>query len=269
MPRRYDLCTGSAFVVDHLGRGQVHHAPTAILDAPAPVQLLGIHEKALIEETSFLDGLTPHHHTRPDDPVHVLHSVVGPVQHVVLSSSGIVRPPLMQHCAFQKGRGQGGKATTRGLNAAVGETELRTNYANVEMGIHEIYHRFQRIADQLRVRVQQQHIARQCEREIGDWMIGDWTVGGIRPEAEGTQGLVVGGGEAQVVLVGDELDLREMPTHHLGAAVAGSVIHHHDVKRQVRWDGVKDRCQTAAQQVADVPAHHDDSDIDHLRRSTT
>jgi hypothetical protein len=91
--------------------------------------------------------------------------------------------------------------------------------------------------------------------------------------------LVIGSGEATIVLVGDEADVGEILAHHIHTAVLGAVVHDDDLKSEVSsprcniltcdWLAREpclrtgDGLQAALQEAPDIPADDDNGEVNH------
>ena len=73
----------------------------------------------------------------------------------------------------------------------------------------------------------------------------------------GADALVVRGGEAEVVAIGDKVNAGEIASHHVHRAVVGGIVHDDDPGDV---GAVDDRAKGSAKQVAGLPG--DDADVE-------
>ena len=159
MTRWHDLIAASSLVMYDLCLGEVDHPPAVVGDAAAPVHLFRIHEEGLIEWPNALDRFGTNQHAGPDDPVHILSDVVREVGHVIPERPAVARKPLLQQRALHEGGHQSGEAPARWLWSAVGVVDSRPHHTHVRVPFHVLHHDGQGVAEDLGIRVQEQHVA--------------------------------------------------------------------------------------------------------------
>jgi RNA 3'-terminal phosphate cyclase len=84
----------------------------------------------------------------------------------------------------------------------------------------------------------------------------------VRSEAERTQPDIIPRRITHIRLAFDDLHLREPGAHHRRRAVAGGVVHHANLKREVAARSVH-RAQALAQQVARIPVDDHNAEVKH------
>ena len=93
---------------------------------------------------------------------------------------------------------------------------------------------------------------------------GAWFDKGVAVEKQdvGSQrkpdGLVIGGAEADIAVVADHMDTRELACDRLRAAVCGGIVHHDDLRW--RFQCRMEFLQASERDVASVVADDDDGD---------
>ena len=112
VPGSDHLFAAFPLVVDDRGGRQVDDLPTCILDAPAPIQFLRVHEKTLVQTANLFVHLAPDKKTGPNHPVHSLDGIIRRVGHVVSAQDPAVGPPFLHDGALHQCRGHRGEATT-------------------------------------------------------------------------------------------------------------------------------------------------------------
>src|SRR6266498_2847201 len=65
-----------AFLMHHFGRRHIHDLPASLAKTTAPVELLAVQEKPLIEQPDLGCGASADAQARADQPVHLLFGVV-------------------------------------------------------------------------------------------------------------------------------------------------------------------------------------------------
>jgi len=222
-------------VVANARVGLENDAPAGLAEAVAEVNVVEVEGEALIEQADLVESSAPEGERGGHGLIDLAARVVVPVSHAVAAED----PAPGEEAGEAQGvteDGTGlGEAAAGTLNGPVGEDELGGRRSHPRFLCEHIHERAERAGLDLRVGVEE-------EEEGG---------------SRGADGLVVPGGEAAVLLVGDEADGGEVGAEHLDGAVGGCVVNDDDVGR---FGAADNRAETRTKEVARTPGH--DADVE-------
>ena len=78
-----DFPGSRTFVVDDARDGHIHHLVPARFGPKTPVNILTVHEEALVQQPDFRDNLSPNHQKRPHNTVHFGNLVFRQVSQII------------------------------------------------------------------------------------------------------------------------------------------------------------------------------------------
>ena len=145
--------------VDALRSGKEDDAPPRFPGPEMPVGLLAEEEEALVGDAELRQGGTANEHARTHDGLHVTHLVV-------LETAGVERVQgrragreLAQTEILGRETPERREAADRALESAVGVREARRHERRRRTRVGEVDQEAERVSDEPRVRVQEEHVA--------------------------------------------------------------------------------------------------------------
>ena len=165
----------------------------ALCDTIRKVDVLAIHEESLVQKAHFVEGFLAHQHEGTGEDFHLVGLVVGEMAHVIAGKTLAVREELGEAKHLVERRGSRGQSAFRlGQELSLAVHHLHAEAARVGMAVHEGDALREGVVLDHRVGIEEKHIL-------------------ARRDADG---LVVGLGKADVVLVGDDLHLGKLLRQH-------------------------------------------------------
>ena len=236
------LLRAFALVVDDACLGEIVVLVTALRDAIRQVNVFAIHEKGLIQQTNFVECLLPHEHESTSQNLHFVGFVVREMPHVIACKAFAMweelgqAKHLVERCLR---RGQSTFRLWQKLSLAVHHLHAET--ASIGMAVHECDAFRESVVFHHRVGIEEQYIL-------------------ARRDADG---LVVGFRETDILLVGDDLHLRELLRQHLQRAVDRIVVD----DKHLPFDalhGATHRIKALFEEILDVIVDDDDREFHFL-----
>ena len=228
-----------AVVVGDLDGGLEANRPTGLAEAVAEVHVVEVEGEVFVEEAHFVQRGAPEREGGGHRLIHLARGGVIPVGHAVAAEGGAAGEEAGEADGVVEEGDRVGEAAAGALDGPVGEDELGGDSAGA------------RVFGEGR-----EEAAKGAGRDFGV---------GVEQEEEGggggADGLVVAGGESEVLGVGEEMDGGELARHHLRGAVVGGVVHDDDAAGRGLMD---DRGEAGAKQVAGPPGY--DADVEFRRR---
>jgi hypothetical protein len=184
--------------VEDVGVRVVHHLPAGLLGPDAPVDILAVDPEGLIEQADLVDHLATNEQEGPGYGVHLVRLHRVEIGQIVLGHHLASRKQAAQTGEPEEGHRRRRNTPAAGkLQRAILVQHSAAGDADIGIGVHELHHPVDRAILDERVRVQEQDV--------------------VRPAL--ADRLVVGPGEADVVLVLDEVNVGEALLEHLHAIV--------------------------------------------------
>ena len=199
--------TALALEMHDLGRGHVIDFIARLPNAVKPVQILPVHKERLVQKSHALYDLPAHHHKRTRNRIHFGDLVGIQIRQVVSSEEAALREEAAESDDLEEGHARCGESpSARKLKRPVRIEDFASRRAGLRVTIHKIHHDAQRIPMHHGIRIQQEDVS-------------PFTL---------HQGDIVPLGKSHVLLVDDQVDLRERGPHHLHTAIGGGIVHHED-----------------------------------------
>jgi len=224
-----------AVVVDDVRAGLVDDAPAGPAKAVAEIDIVEVEGEVLVEEPDLVESGSADRERGGHGLIDVAAGAVVPVGHAVAAEGGTAGEDAGEAEGVVEDGGGFGEAAAGRLNGAVGEEELGRDCARSLLLGEGFEKGGERARLDLGVGVEEKH----------------------EGSASGGDCLVVAGGEADIAVVGDEMDGRELGLDHLDGAVCGGVVHDGDVGD---LGTVAERMEAGPKEVARAPG--DDADVE-------
>ncbi len=141
-------------MVHHLRGGHVENLVPRLTHPVAPVDVLEVHEEALVHQPDAIDRLAPDEKARADQPVDLADRGVVPVRHEMAANDSAVRKEPAEGRAPPQKRLPIVERAARELDGAVGVEESAADDPRFGMRVEEADHLADRVAAQLDVRVE-------------------------------------------------------------------------------------------------------------------
>ena len=212
----------------------------------APLDVFAVHEEAAVEEADPADRRGARDHARAAHPIdrHRLRAA----DEMPLIDDEAAAPPRRERGQKEEVTdtrpGGGGEPRRAGLQPPVRQTQRRSDDGHLGSTRHGRDQREDPGGANHRVAVHQGDVRRRV------FLHG-------QPDA-----LVASAGEADVLLVRDELDPRELPHDQVHATVGRPVVDTDDL-HALGGTLRRQRGQAFTQQILRIPAHHDGADVPH------
>ena len=214
--------------VDDLGAGEEEHLPARRAEAVAPVRLLAEHEERLVEQADLVGGRAPHEQRGAVEPVDLAHLVVLEAARVERVQQRRTRRQLAQEEVLGREPPQRGEPARRALQRPVFVQQTRADDRRLRMRLRELHEPLDRVADDPRVRVQEQEVVARRRAHSG----------------------VVAGAEAAVLLLDHQ---RAVAARDLDRRVRRAVVDHDRLEAH-------DALERALEPRQRVVADYDDGD---------
>ena len=231
-----------ALVVDDACLGEIVVLVAALRDAIRQVNVLAIHEKGLVKQTNFVERLFTHQHESTSQNLHFVGFVVREMPHVITCKTFTMweelgqAKHLVERCLR---RGQSTFRLRQKLSLAVHHLHAET--ASIGVAVHEGDAFRESIVFHNRVGIEEQYIL----------------------ACRDADGLVVGFRETDILLVGDDLHLRELLRQHLQRAIDRVVVD----DKHLPFDalhGATHRIEALFEEILDVIVDDDDREFHFL-----
>ena len=204
------LLAGETDGVDHPAGRFVGDPPPRAPEPPAEVDVLDVHEVALVEPTDGLERGAPQEHARPRHPVDVAGHGVIPVEHAVAPGEPVGGVDQAEE-RVTHGIGQGRERAGGGVQRAVDVLDARADERERGVSIERVGEHLDRSRLDERVGVEEQDVLAAARRHAA--------VGG-RPEPEVRSGR-------------EDDDVGVARGHRAVRSVGRRVVGHHDVDHAV------------------------------------
>ncbi len=241
LPRQAGPRALARVAVAHRAVGDVVDLPAASPHAVAPVDVLEVHEKALVHESDAGERLFPHHHARAGDPIDLARRLVVEVEHEVVPQGPAVLEDPPQGRPTEDEGPERVEAAARVLQRAVGVQELAASDRRVRVLVHEREQAIDGAACDDDVRIQDQDV----------------------PSPRRADPLVHGSRIAEVRRVLDEANPGEPLLQEVTGTV-GRVVVDDDRLGRGLCRVLLDRGEALRQGLAAVVADNDDRDVERL-----
>ena len=184
--------------MDDTGLGEIIVLVAALGDAVRQVDVLAVHEEGLIKQPNLVQSFATHEHESAREDLAFVGLVIGEMPHIV------PRKPLRmweelretEHLVEGSCRSRQSSFGFR-KEVALAIHHLHAKTSRIGMGVHEVEAFGESVVLHHRVGVEQEHIL----------------------ACRDADGLVVGTAEANVFLVGDDLNLGELLCQHLQRSI--------------------------------------------------
>lgn len=231
---------GAADAVDDGGGGGVPDLVAGLADAGAEVGFFEVGEEGGVEEAGLVEDGALDHEVGADDVFDGAGGLIGLGNHGAGFASALD--------AEKTGEGdpehpaEGGGEAVGPLGGAGGIDEASADGTDFVAREEEVVEDAEGIFDEFGVAVEEEDGVAFCDAD----------------------GLIVGGGEAEVLGVLDETDFGEMFAHHVGTGVGGGVVHDDDFVGDaagVLADGI----EACAEEFPRVPVDDDHTELERWR----